>query len=71
MPAEMYVRSCSTYIIIYMHSNMYFTYIRSYTFTDLSKTDTLALAAVAAVATVGHVVGDGAARRRTTATLGL
>ena len=40
------------------------------TFTDLSKADALALAAVAAVATVGHVVGDGATGRRT-ATLGL
>ena len=48
MPAEMYVRSCSTYIIIYMHSNMYFTYIRSYTFTDLAKADALTLVAVAA-----------------------
>ena len=40
------------------------------TFTDLAKADALTLAAVAAVATVGHVVGDGATGRRT-ATLGL
>ena len=42
--------------------------VRAPTFTHLAKAD--AMAVVAAVATVGHVVGDGATGRRATAALG-
>ena len=41
------------------------------TFTNLAEPDDLALSAVAAVATVGHLVGDDAAEGLATATLGL